>query len=1042
MPLAAASLRVGVLGPLAVATAAGPIEIAGARLRALLTRLARSAGQPVTAESLAAAVWPEDGPADPASAVRSLVTRLRRLLPPDAIGSVPGGYRLDLEPDAVDALRFHRLAAEGRRALRGGDHTAARRLLTEALGLWRGPALADTPDARSAIAALDEERLTALEDRAEAELAAGTDLPSLLPLLTEAAASHPLRERLHAMLFRTLHASGQGAEALARYEELRRRLADELGADPGTELQSVHLRLLEPEAPQRTRGNLRSSFTSFVGRTAEIDQITAALDTSRLVTLRGPGGVGKTRLATTVAAATPTSGTWIVELAPVTDPDDVPHAAAQAVGAFDKTFTALDDDTARRDPADTLDLLAETLASRPALLVLDNCEHLVDAAADLADRLLGHCPNLRILATSREPLAIIGETVCQIGPLDPQAALRLFTDRATAARPGFTADDPATADAITELCDHLDGLPLAIELAATKLRTLEFPQLTERLSDRFLLLTGGSRTALPRHQTLRAVVAWSWDLLEPAERELAEAASVFGGGIGIEAAEHLGHSLETLTALADKSILQPSRTGRFHMLETLREYGQERLAETGRLVTAHEAHAAYVLDLAERAEPHLRGADQLTWMHRLEAERGNILAGFQFAVGAGDADTAVRLAAAMCLYWLYTGARPEVNGWLEAALAVPGPAPEVARVVVHGMSVINRMLCGSFQSDEIIGEFQEVVREADPYADHPLLGLADPLLRMFVDDHDGGFAVIEPRMSHPDPWVRAVLWMLRALMLEDRGEMTAMRVDLARSAAGFRAVGDRYGLYHSLNWLAQLGLMFGDLEPAIEALEESIALQRQLSPGATAVQTRTILASALMRQGRNAEARTELEAIVAEADQDREQPASARQALFAHLGLGDLARLEGRLADAETHYAAAVWLRDDSGGIVPPQWHAIMSRARILTAIADDDPERARRELADAVGQAMEALDMPVLAKVAIGAAALEAYEGDDASAARLLGAADQLRGAPDRFDVDAAILERGLRERLGPVVYEETVKAGRALDREAAIALLDGIRK
>jgi predicted ATPase/DNA-binding SARP family transcriptional activator len=1031
-PLDASALRVGVLGPLAVATADGAVEVAGARLRALLTRLARSAGRPVGPESLAAAVWPEDGPADPASAVRSLVTRLRRLLPPDAIASVPGGYRLDVEADAVDLLRFERLAAAGRRALHAGD-PAARGLLAEALGLWRGPALADTPDALGAIAALDEARLAATEDWAEAELASSTTGAALLPALAEAAAAHPLRERLHALYFRALLAAGQGAEALARFEALRRRLADELGADPGPALTSVHMRLLEPaKPPVRARGNLRAPLTSFVGREPERAQIAAALSTSRLVTLCGPGGVGKTRLATSVAASTaPPGGTWIAELASTTDPEGVARVAAEAVGAFD------DEPADRRAPGDTFERLADALAARPVLLVLDNCEHVIGAAADLADRLLGRCPDLRILATSREPLAITGETVFHIGPLGTRAAQRLFADRAAAARPGFTVTE-TNADVVAALCDRLDRLPLAIELAAAKLRTLDLAQVAERLDDRFLLLTGGSRTALPRHQTLRAVVAWSWDLLEPAERDLAEAASVFAGGLSIDAAEWLGASLDTLTALADKSILQPGAAGRFHMLETIREYGQDRLAETGRLVKAHEAHAAYALDLAESAAPHLRGDDQVVWMRRLEAERGNLLAAFHFAVGGGDADTAVRLAAAMCVYWLYTGASLEISGWLEAALAVPGPAPAESRVVVQGMAVVNRMLCGSFQADGIIAEFEEVVRAAEPYRDHPLLAIADPLLRMFIDDHDGGFASIQERMGHPDPWVRAVMWLLRALLLEDRGEMTAMRVDLARAAVGFKEVGDRYGRHHSLTWLAQVGLMFGDLEPAVAALEESIRLQRELSPGAAAVQTRTILASALLRQGRNAEARAAMEEVIAEAEADHDHPSSARQALFAHLGLGDLARLEGRLEDAEKHYAAANWLREDSGGIVPPQWTALMSRARIFTALAKGDEDGARRLLADSFDSALEALDMPVLAKVAIAAGSFAAAGGDDGAAAELLGVADQLRGAPDRFDVDAAILERALRDRLGAAAFEAAARTGRVLERDAALARLE----
>ncbi|MEU5874951.1 BTAD domain-containing putative transcriptional regulator [Glycomyces sp. NPDC047369] len=1032
-PLDASAFTVGVLGPLAVGTADGPVEVAGARLRALLTRLAQSAGRPVAAESLAAAVWPEDGPADPASAVRSLVTRLRRLLPPGAVTSVPGGYRLEADPDAVDLLRFERLAAAGRRALRSGD-PAARGLLADALGLWRGPALADTPDALSAVAALEETRLAAVEDWAEAELASGATGTALLPALAEDAAAHPLRERLHALYFRALLAAGQGAEALARYDALRRRLADELGADPGPDLQTVHRRLLEPVAPRpvRTRGNLRAPLTSFVGREPERAQIAAALGTARLVTLCGPGGVGKTRLATSVAASTaPPGGTWIAELAPVTDPEGVARAAAEAVGAFDT------DPSERRAPAATLELLVEALAGRPALLVLDNCEHLIAAAADFADRLLGACPDLRILATSREPLAITGETVCHLGPLGAQAAQRLFADRAAAVRPGFTVDD-ANADDVAALCDRLDRLPLAIELAAAKLRTLDLPQVADRLGDRFLLLTGGSRTALPRHQTLRAVVAWSWDLLEPSERDLAESASVFAGGLSIDAAEWLGASLDTLTSLADKSILQPTGSGRFHMLETIREYGQDRLAETGRLVKAHEAHAAYALELAEAAEPHLRGADQIEWMRRLDTERGNLLAAFHFAVGGGDADTAVRLAAAMCLHWLYSGARPEVTAWLDAALAVPGPAPAEARVVVQGMAVINRMLCGSFQTDGIIDEFDAVVRAAAPYPDHPLLVLAEPLLCMFIDEHDGGFAAIQARMAHPDPWVRAVLWMLRALLLEDRGEMTEMRVDLGRAAHGFRETGDRFGLYHALNWLAQIGLMFGDLEPAVAALEESIVLQRDLSPGAAAIQTRTILAVALLRQGRHDEARAGMEAVIAEAEADQDHPSAAREALFAHLGLGDLARIEGRLEDAERHYASADWLRTDAGGIVPPQWNALMSRARIYTALAKGDNEGARHRLAEAFESALSALDMPVLAKVAVAAGSFAAAGGDDTAAAEFIGVADELRGAPDRFDVDAAILERGLRERLGAAPFEAAAKLGRALDRDAALARLE----
>ncbi|WP_051393131.1 BTAD domain-containing putative transcriptional regulator [Glycomyces arizonensis] len=1033
-------LTVGVLGPLEVVAGEGEIAIAGARLRALVTRLARAVPDPVSAAALAADLWPDESPADPAAAVRSLVTRLRRLLPPDTIASTPRGYRLAVEPEAVDALRFHRMAAEGRRALRSGDAGTARRSLTEGLGLWRGPALADAPEAVGARAALEEERLAAVEDRAEAALVLG-DGAALVASLAEHAAAHPLRERLHAMLFRTMAEAGRGAEALAAYEALRERLADELGADPGAELRAVHLALLEPPAarPHRSTGNLRAPLTSFIGRETEIDQLAQALRGSRLVTLCGPGGVGKTRLATAVAAAQERPA-WIAELASVTDPADVPQAVALAVGAAEPELRGRADPL----PGATADRLAETFASRPALLVLDNCEHVIAAAAELAERLLLSCPGLTVLATSREPLLIGGETAVPLGPLPAEAAVRLFADRAAAVRPGFTVD-ASNGAAVAEICRRLDGLPLAIELAAVRLRALEAEQLAARLDDRFRLLTGGPRTAMPRHQTLRAVVAWSWDLLDPGERALAEAASVFGGGLTIESAEALGHALDTLTALADKSILRPTGTGRFHMLETLREYGRERLAEADTLGDARGAHAAYCLDLAERAAPHLRAGDQLEWMARLDAEHDNILAALHFAAAAGDADTAQRIGAAMSVHWMLRGARPEVTAWLETARDTPGEAEPVARAVVTGMAVINRMSCGTFQPDQVLADFERVVAEAGRHRDHPLLALGEPLLHMFTHDHPRSLDDIDARLDHPDPWTRAMLRVMRAMALEDRGEMTAMREDLRRAVAGFRGVGERFGLQQALAWLGQADLMFGDTAAGSAALEEAIALQRTLSPGTAAVRNRTVAAGARLMEGRVDAARAELEAIVDDAESEGEHPQAGRQVLYAHLALGDLARSEHRLDDADAHYEAAEWpigSQSRRSSAIPPQWRVLAARARALLTIARGDTGAAASFLDEAVANALEAMDMPVVAKAAVAAAALLAAEGRDAEAAALLGAADRLRGAPDRSDLDAVRVEEALRERLGAAAFEAAAGAARAGDRESALALLDQTRR
>ncbi|WP_017573959.1 ATP-binding protein, partial [Nocardiopsis halotolerans] len=520
-------MRVGVLGPLRVVADGRSTGVGGPRLRALLARLALEAGRTVGHRTLAGALWPEagtaDGPDHPAAALHSLVSRLRRALPePGVLCSEPAGYRLDLPPDAVDALLFERLARQGRDALRAGRHDAAAEHLARALDLWRGDPLSDIgplPYAESAAVHLREIRLGAVEDRAEAGMALPGEAPRTAEL-ERLAAAHPLRERLRALLVRALDAEGRRAEALSAYEDHRIRLAEELGTDPGPELRSLHLRLLReerapgpasvpgvasaagPVSAPSPRGNLRAPLTTFVGREGERRLVGERLAEYRLVTLVGPGGVGKTRLASVPPADT-ADRVWLVELGPVDDPDGVPRAVAGALGLRGRT--------------DPVSALVDALTAADTLLVLDCCEHVVDAAAGLAGELLGRCPRLRVLATSREPLGVPGEALCPVPPLAPEAARRLFTDRARAARPDFSPTGE-----VTRICQRLDGLPLAIELAAARLRSMTVEALTAGLDDRFRVLGVGSRTAPPRHRTLRGVVAWSWDLLTDTERDAAE----------------------------------------------------------------------------------------------------------------------------------------------------------------------------------------------------------------------------------------------------------------------------------------------------------------------------------------------------------------------------------------------------------------------------------------------------------------------------------------------------------------------------------------
>ncbi|MEV7534244.1 ATP-binding protein [Streptomyces hydrogenans] len=596
----------------------GPVR--GARLAALFAALAAAGGRPVGAAALAARVWADDttAPEDPGAALQALVARLRRTLGAGAVGSAPGGYRLAAAAEDIDLFRFERLAAEGAAALAAGEPERAAALLDEALGLWAGPALADLPDRATdpLVVRVERRHAEARRDRLAADVARGRAAAALAPL-TALAGAHPLDEPLQALRIRALRDAGRAAEALAAYEEVRRTLADRLGADPGPELRALHERLLSgegPEAPGRRAPSLPARLTSFIGRDEELVALSGELTSARLVTLLGPGGVGKTRLALEAAEAYEGDGTvHLAELASVREESEVPGAVLTALGARE-TMLRGSDGLLGGDP---LSRLVEHCAGRRMLLILDNCEHVVGAAARLAEVVLARCPGVRVLATSREPLGVPGERSRPLGPLPEAAALRLLGERGAAARPGFeVAGDLVSA---REIVRRLDGLPLAIELAAARLRVLSARQIADRLDDRFRLLTSGARTVLPRQQTLRAVVDWSWELLDEPERAVLRRLAVFTGGCDLEAAEAVcagpegADVLDVLAALVDKSLVvaAPGERGmRFRLLETVGEYAAERLDEAGERAEAERAHLTHYRELARTRDPALRGPGQ------------------------------------------------------------------------------------------------------------------------------------------------------------------------------------------------------------------------------------------------------------------------------------------------------------------------------------------------------------------------------------------------------------------------------------------------
>ncbi|WP_329625335.1 AfsR family transcriptional regulator [Streptomyces sp. NBC_01255] len=676
--------------------------LGGARLRALFTALAAGAdgaggaGRPMSTGALIAQVWADDDPAadqDRTAALQALVGRLRRALGHEAIVSEPGGgYRLAADPDAVDLHRFERLAAEGAAALSGGDAVRAAALLDEALGLWRGPALADLPgrEGDPLVVRLEQRHTRARRDRFAADLDLGRAADVLAPL-TALAAGHPLDEPVQALRIRALRAAGRPAEALAAYEDVRTGLADRLGTDPGPELRALHAELLEAPAPGRAgdgSGGLRSGglparLTSFIGRDGELGALAAGWGGPRLVTLTGPGGVGKTRLALEAAETFEGGPVHLAELASVREESAV---AAAVIGALGARETHLWNGPAVADaagPKDSLARLVEYCAGRRMLLVLDNCEHVIAAAAELAHTLLTQCPGVTVLATSREPLGVPGEVLSPLGPLPVEMALRLLGERGAAARPGFrVGDDVGAAE---EVCRRLDGLPLAIELAAARLRLLSVRQIAERLDDRFRLLTSGARTVLPRQQTLRAVVDWSWELLDGAERAVLRRLAVFTGGCDLAAVEMVcaedrdGDVLDVLGALVDKSLVVagpgPEGEGmRFRLLETVAEYAGERLDEAGERAATERRHLTYYRELARRTDPELRGAGQVAAIAVLEREHGNLRTALRTSVALGDEQEALSLVHSLSWFWQLRNHQTDARTWAATAARL-GPDP-------------------------------------------------------------------------------------------------------------------------------------------------------------------------------------------------------------------------------------------------------------------------------------------------------------------------------------------------------------------------------
>jgi predicted ATPase/DNA-binding SARP family transcriptional activator len=958
-----------VLGPLEVTAGDGtPIRVPDRKVRVLLAALVARGGGPVPADRLIDDLWGDRPPRDARGTLQARVSQLRRALGvPVSLG--PSGYRLD--GVTVDADRFRALLAEKR--------------LEEALALWRGPAyadFADEPFAAPEIARLGEARLAAIEELAEARLARGEPVD-----LAAQVAEHPLRERLTALHMRALYRDGRQSEALAAYAALRERLAEELGVDPAPEVRDLHTAILRQDpsldAGRHAHGNLPAPVGDLIGRDAEVARVRELLGRKRLVTLTGPGGVGKTRLAVEAARGlTYRDGVWLVGLA---DTDDVAGAVAAVLGVRDDASEPL---TPR---------LARVLRDRRALLVVDNCEHLVEQAAEVVPALLAAAPGLDVLVTGQEPLGVTGEHVELVSPLPVEAAVRLFTDRA-GVEPG---------PAVVTICERLDGIPLALELAATRVRALGVDELAARLDDRFRLLSSGARDAPARQRTLRAAIDWSWELLSEPERVVLRRLAVHAGGCTLEAAEDVCAEpgvdvLQMLVRLVHRSLVTPGP--RHRLLESVAAYCTERLREAGEEDLVRRRHADHYTRLAERAE--LRGPRQRDWLDRLDQETANL----RRALAGPDP---VRTANALAWYWFLRGRLGEARRSLTAALASgAGDRQERARAAVW--------LAGITMA---VGEPAPPV----PYEDLDLAGQA--LAGWFLSHVRwayGDLAAHERAAARAlrayeelgDRWGVAAALALRAKLDERRADLTAMRRDAERSLEIFRELGDGWGQIEAMDSLDRLAEKRGDYAEAERLRRAELELAEEL--GCEVSFRLSGLGRIALLRGDHARA---------DAYHERARRLAVEQSYksaeeHAELGLAMSARRQGRYAEAERLLRRWLgWLREVDG---TPGLAFFLAELGFLAEERGDGPAALalhREGYQAAVGERRaEALALEGLA----GAYSLT---GECARAAVLLGRAAGLRacvGTPlasgERHDVDRVTAR--LRGVLGDR-FEELYEAG-----------------
>ncbi|MEZ0579927.1 BTAD domain-containing putative transcriptional regulator [Nocardioides sp. MH1] len=764
--------------------------VPGERTHALLRALVDAAGRPVSDGRLVEEVWGlDDVPANPAKALQVVVSRARSATSAGAIVRTAGGYRLDLPPHEVDAWAVRPL----------GLRLAAEGRYDDALPLLR---------------------------RAE------PDDEVVAALLRAEAAVHGV------------------PTALERYERYREELGERLGVDPSPELRALHLELLARDRP--VRSGIRHYASSLVGRTDDVRALRAALDRHRVVSILGPGGLGKTRLAQMLAAEADQPVVHVVELVGVADPADVVGEVGSVLGVRDSVTSRKVLSAAQL--RDVRTRIAQNLDVAPTLLVLDNCEHVVEAVADLVAFLVASVPTLRVLTTTRAPLEIAAEQVFPLGRLDAADGARLLRERADAARPGVVLP----ADAVASIVTRLDGLPLAIELAAVKVRAMSVEDIDRRLEDRFALLQGGDRTAPDRHQTLLAVIEWSWVLLEPADQRALRRLSVFHDGFSADAALSMlgGDALGSLERLVTQSLLTVVDTPggvRYRMLETVREFGRVKLAEAGEERETQRGHREWAVELAQHHGSRLFSPEQYDAVDAMEAEENNLADALRQALAEPDPSAVVAIFSGLGSYWSIRGDHARVVLLAEAIVDVlrdwtpPPDRLDDARATL-AMTLINSTIA----SLDSAGELHRMLVALGPDAASPSLRAMLTVVITVVPGADR--AAAERLLDDPDPRVRAIALQWMSHECENSGDPEGA---IEHAERGLLLVDEELGPWTvaiSHTQLAGLYAQFGHAGETAAHLRRALPVLWRLGAEDDALQGESLLAMVAVRDGDLAEA--------------------------------------------------------------------------------------------------------------------------------------------------------------------------------------------